>query len=211
MGSTIKQQLQTVATKAKGRFKRYWREVLLLIVVPTAWGEYDRWSIKRDMDLYIEGGKVDAALFSDAFDRLIEPNYYFWTYIGLMSIYMVVRHRYTIASWFKTKPLVSQEFELEGEIKVEVLISADDFWDDFIGFVEFQHWYCGGGLGPTERQGVFYVSVCISTENLISCDVFNKVFNEFLEKKKWAYEGTIREIQDGYYMNEDESSGARRT
>ena len=41
---------------------------------------------------------------------------------------------------------MEKEFEINVCIEVPPTIAADEFYDIFIGFIEFQWWWFGGGI-----------------------------------------------------------------
>lgn len=50
---------------------------------------------------------------------------------------------------------MSKEFEIRGCIAVPPEVTADEFWDAFIDFVESKGWTFGGGI--SEIQDGFYI------------------------------------------------------
>ena len=50
---------------------------------------------------------------------------------------------------------MSKEFEIRGCVAVPPEVTADDFWNVFIGFVESKGWTFGGGI--SEIQDGFYI------------------------------------------------------
>lgn len=48
-----------------------------------------------------------------------------------------------------------KEFEINGCIEVQPEITEEDFYDKFIGFIESEGWYFGGGIN--EIQDGYYI------------------------------------------------------
>ncbi len=48
-----------------------------------------------------------------------------------------------------------KEFEIQGCIEVRPEVTADEFWEEFIGFVESRGWSFGGGIN--EIQYGYYI------------------------------------------------------
>ena len=42
--------------------------------------------------------------------------------------------------------MMDKEFEINGCVMVSPDVTYDDFWDEFIGFVESKGWFFGGGI-----------------------------------------------------------------
>jgi hypothetical protein len=49
-----------------------------------------------------------------------------------------------------------------------------------------------------ERE--FELDICISVQDNVTEDEFYDIFVKFIEAQGWSFGGTIREIQDGYYI-----------
>lgn len=48
-----------------------------------------------------------------------------------------------------------KEFEIKGCVEVSPEVTEDEFWREFIGFVESNGWSFGGGI--TEIQDGYYI------------------------------------------------------
>lgn len=53
----------------------------------------------------------------------------------------------------------------------------------------------------------FEINGCVSVPENITEDEFWTKFIEFIEANKWSFGGGIKEIIDGYYINEDGTRG----
>lgn len=54
----------------------------------------------------------------------------------------------------------------------------------------------------------FEVQGCIEVPPELSEDAFWEQFIDFVEANGWSFGGGIREIVDGYYLNEDGTRGS---
>lgn len=102
---------------------------------------------------------------------------------------------------------MEQVFELIGNMISSTDISEDMYYDKFIGFVELNKWHFGGGTNYIEELKAFEIDGCISADEKISRDFFMNQFNVFIESEGWEYNGVIKEVIDGYYINEDGTKG----
>lgn len=53
----------------------------------------------------------------------------------------------------------------------------------------------------------FEIDGCVDVPEEVTEEIFWDAFIGFMESKGWSFGGTIREIQDGYYILEDGSRG----
>ncbi len=51
---------------------------------------------------------------------------------------------------------MEKEFELNGYVEVPPEVTFEEFWDEFIGFIESKGWYFGGGIN--EIQDGYYIN-----------------------------------------------------
>ncbi len=54
-------------------------------------------------------------------------------------------------------------------------------------------------------EHLFEINGCVEVPPEVTENEFFDVFIEFVESKGWRFGGGIREIQDGFYINPDDS------
>lgn len=52
--------------------------------------------------------------------------------------------------------ILRKEFEIQGYVEVPTDLSEEEFWNKFIGFIESNNWFFGGGIN--EIVDGFYIS-----------------------------------------------------
>lgn len=102
---------------------------------------------------------------------------------------------------------MEKEFEIEGYILLSKGISEDIMTDKFIEFVESNNWLMGGGIHPLKTNKKYTISIGVIVQEETTNEYFHDKFNEFMTLTKWKFNGNIREINDGYYINQDGTKG----
>lgn len=100
---------------------------------------------------------------------------------------------------------MEQEIKIEGSINFTDDVVDDEVEDMFIEFIEKNKWYFGGGF--TSSKLLIVIDGCVSSESKIDYNQFIRMFDSFVNSKAWTFNGSIKEIIDGYYLNEDGSKG----
>lgn len=102
---------------------------------------------------------------------------------------------------------MEKEFLLEGYVTTDVELSEDLITDLFIEFVESNNWLLGGGIHYNDSKKAFEVSIGVIVEEEQTYDSFYEKYNGFMSSSYWKYDGEIKEVIDGYYINRDGTRG----
>ena len=83
---------------------------------------------------------------------------------------------------------MSKEFEIQGCIEVSINVSEDEFFNEFIGFIESKNWSFGGGIN--EIIDGFYINADGTKEKHvledISDNVHDNITNELFQHHSLA-------------------------
>lgn len=103
---------------------------------------------------------------------------------------------------------MDKEFCFDAIVRIPDEMTNDAFDDSFIEFIESNNWYCGGGVGPINDENDISMCFGVSVEDELTYDVFYSKLIAFFESHTVTYNCDVKEVIDGYYINEDGSRGA---